>query len=130
MEPEPLPRSIQPGRLGSGAELEFNDKVRLEKLAPEVRRLYPDIVDVWRTSGGLRPVITAGSDGKHKRGSLHYQDRALDLRGNNVDPRTADEILRSLRAKVGADYDVLFETYPDNPANNHFHIEYQPKTAR
>lgn len=131
VQPEPLPRSIQPGLPGSGAELEYkNDQVRLGSLAPEMSRLYPDIVDTWRASGGPRPVITSGNDSTHGRNSLHYRDRALDLRGNNVDPRTANEILNGLRSRVGADYDVLFETYPNNPSNNHFHIEYDPKPPR
>lgn len=29
-------------------------------------------------------------------------------------------------ARLGADFDVIFERFPSNPANDHIHLEYDP----
>ncbi|MDY7097540.1 MAG: hypothetical protein SXU28_05325, partial [Pseudomonadota bacterium] len=65
-------------------------------------------------------------DSTHSAGSLHYEDRALDFRGNNISDAQGAEFARLVSDILGADYDVLFETYPSNPANDHLHVEYDP----
>ena len=64
-----------------------------------------------------RPVITSGNYSGHKQGSLHFKNRAIDFRGNNITIAQG----KALAAKVsrlglvGKDYDVIFETFPGEP---------------
>jgi LysM repeat protein len=73
-----------------------------------------------------QPVITSGNDGRHSRGSLHYADRALDFRGNNITDAQGRALANEVRRMLGTGYDVIFETFPGNPANDHLHIEFDP----
>ncbi len=108
-EPVPPPAAVRLGPVGSGSA---------------------GVVDAWRGAGGPRPVITSGNDGKHRQGSRHYSNHAIDLRGNNVDAAKAEEIRRRLQERAGTDYDVIYETFPNDPRRNHIHVEYDPKPKR
>ena len=81
---------------------------------------------------GLRPpVITAGSDGKHKKRSLHYSNRGLDFRGNDITDAKGRRQARLVQTRLGGDYDILFEQPKDKPpAYDHFHTEFDPPTKR
>jgi hypothetical protein len=76
---------------------------------------------------GFNCVITSGIEGKHSLGSLHYSGNSVDYRAHmipvDVRPRMCDE----MRAALGNDYDVIHEKIgmPDE----HFHVEFQPKSA-
>lgn len=130
VSPEAPARALRVGPLGSGADIEFKPEARLDGLTPEMTRLYPDVAETWRRHGAPRPVITSGNDGgMHRPGSRHYTNQAFDLRGNNLDSATADAIVADMRGRLGPDYDVLYERFPHRPANNHFHIEYDPPQA-
>ena len=62
-------------------------------------------------------VITSTNRGKHKEGSLHYKNRAIDFRlpGSNI-----EEIAEGIREFIGPDYDVVVES-------DHLHVEHDPK---
>ena len=68
---------------------------------------------------GAECVITAGTNGKHMEGSLHYKGLALDLRTFNVSGREL-QIKVALQQALGKDYDVVIE-------KDHIHVEYDPK---
>lgn len=73
-----------------------------------------------------RTVVTAGSDSKHKVGSLHYAGRALDFRMNDIqDSAKKARLIVSVTQALGADFDVLREN-EGTPAE-HLHVEYDPK---
>jgi conjugal transfer mating pair stabilization protein TraG len=43
------------------------------------------VADEARSLGLPTPVVTSGNDStQHMAGSAHYDDRALDFRGNNI----------------------------------------------
>jgi hypothetical protein len=67
--------------------------------------------------------ITSANDGVHMEGSLHYKNRAFDIRTRNVtEGVTAQKSwTRKVRKVLGKDYDVVFE-------KDHIHVEYQPKS--
>lgn len=65
-------------------------------------------------------VITAGRDGKHKIGSLHYAGRAIDIRSRDLSTDAIKvSVLNDLKRVLGDEYDVLFE-------GDHYHVEYDP----
>ncbi len=107
--------------------LAVKDGARIGGLRPEMTRIESDVSDSWQAAGGPRPVITAGSDGKHRPDSRHYRDLAFDLRANDIAPSTATRIRDDLARRIGDDYQVFYETFPDNPARNHIHVEYDPR---
>lgn len=67
---------------------------------------------------GAELVITAGTDGKHMDGSLHYKGRALDFRTWNLNGREK-EVVEDLKKELGSDYDVVLE-------GDHIHCEFDP----
>jgi hypothetical protein len=71
-------------------------------------------------------VITAGTDGQHKKGSKHYSYEALDIRSKNFpDLASKQAFIKAVMNRLGSDYDGFLEL-PNTP-NEHFHIEYDPK---
>lgn len=68
---------------------------------------------------GAECVITAGTDGKHMEGSLHYKGCALDMRTWNVAGREL-QVKVELQQALGKDYDVVLE-------KDHIHVEWDPK---
>lgn len=102
-----------------------NSAVRISSLH---RAMGPVIGAVARAAAAMglpTPVITSGNDSSHKQGSLHFRGRALDFRGNNVSLAQGKALRTAVALELGADYDVLFETFA-NSANNHLHVEFDP----
>ena len=107
------------------------------KPGTNIRDLDPAIVPAisavasgHHTLGLTAPTITSGRDRKHHSDSLHPDGDALDFRGNNLSITQGNALAGDVRGKLGRNYDVIFETFPKNPANNHLHVEYDPKTRR
>ncbi len=101
------------------------DGVVFKRFKPEIYGLFSLLDRLW-AEYNVVCVITAANDGKHKVGSLHYQDDALDVRSKNLPTEQAKHDLHArLMHELGGDYDVLLES-PGQP-QEHFHIEYQPK---
>ena len=99
--------------------------VVFKRLKPEIYGLFGLLDRLW-AEYNVECVITAANDGKHKTGSLHYSDDALDVRSKNLPTEQAkQDILSRLQHELGGDYDVLFE-FQGQP-NEHFHIEFDPK---
>lgn len=72
-----------------------------------------------------QPVITSGNDSRHMNGSLHYQNRALDFRGNNLTLEQGRRFEAEMQRILGDRYDIQFETFA-NRSNNHLHVEFDP----
>lgn len=120
------------GPEGSGADLEVKggpQGAQVMGLRSQAYLALPHVVETWRDHRGPRPVITSGNDGRHRRDSRHYLGQAIDIRGNNLEPSAGKAMARDLQTRLGPSYFVQFETFP-NPANNHLHLEYDPKPPR
>lgn len=103
-------------------------RVKIGNLSENMTSIFDDIVCAWAIHApGVVPVITSGNDSRHKVGSLHFSNEAIDVRGNNISRDVAFRIRNELIVMLGRDYDVIYEVFPNFPANNHFHIEYDPK---
>ncbi len=64
--------------------------------------------------------ITAGIDGKHMDGSLHYAGCAVDLRTRDIPGVEVEIIRKMMQDRLGVDFDVVIE-------GDHLHFEFQPK---
>ena len=69
-------------------------------------------------------LITSGNDSKHKDGSLHYVDRALDFRTKHLPLAQKHELADAVQARLGEEYDVILEAV--GTANEHLHVEWDP----
>jgi hypothetical protein len=67
--------------------------------------------------GGEDLVITCGTDGKHRTGSLHYIGHAVDIRRSSL--KDAELTVGKFRNVLGDDFDVILEP-------THIHVEFQP----
>ena len=99
--------------------------VKIGKLHPKMEAAILVVAQCANNLGLPRPVITSGNDSTHMKGSLHYKNRALDFRGNNLKVAVGRDLAERVGAMLGQDYDVAFEVF-ENPANNHLHVEYDP----
>ena len=81
------------------------------------------VAEEARALGLPRPVVTSGNDStQHASGSAHYDNRALDFRGNNISDQQGEQWAERVRERLGANYAVDFERFPDNPARDHLHV--------
>ena len=92
--------------------------------------LYPEMVRILNVARATAPLltdgavwVTAANDGMHMATSLHYKNRAFDIRIKNID---GDEIdgaqtwVERMKLALGDDYDVILE-------RDHIHCELDPK---
>lgn len=120
------------GRRINGNEVAASNGVQVKSGAVAIGHLDPAMAAAIRAvSQAARqlelptPVITSGNDSRHMRGSLHYADRALDFRGNNITVAQGRAFQNAVRQSLGSRYDVEFEVF-SNSTNNHLHVEYDP----
>lgn len=87
-------------------------------LHPSMRRAMAYADTIW-TEAGEELVVTAGLDGGHSAGSLHYCGRAVDLRTRYFSPEVQVQVASSLRRELGRHqyYDVIMHS-------THIHVEY------
>lgn len=99
--------------------------VRIGNLDGAMAPAIQAVADAAHRLGLPTPVITSGNDSRHMNGSLHYQDRALDFRGNTISIAQGRALEAEVRRALGDRYDVAFETFA-NRSNNHLHVEFDP----
>lgn len=87
------------------------------------------IIDVARETAPMLEKgtvwITSANDSSHMEGSLHFVNRALDIRIKNIIggmefPLAARGWAERMQVALGDDYDVLLES-------DHIHVEYDPQ---
>jgi hypothetical protein len=87
------------------------------------------IIDVARETAPMMEKgtvwITSANDSEHGDESLHFDDRAFDIRIKNIIggmefPLAARAWAERMQIALGDDYDVLLE-------KDHIHVEYDPK---
>ena len=102
--------------------------VKLTDLQPQTV-LAICIADGVFSRRGIECVVTSGSDGHHKEGSLHYRGLAADFRLKHiVSPEERKRVVAEIRSNcgtLGTQYDVLHEGA--GTPTEHLHIEYDAK---
>jgi hypothetical protein len=96
--------------------------VRFRKLIPEIYLILPVIDEVF-LNHSLDAVITSGNDSTHMQGSLHYVDRALDLRSHHLPAGSEEVVVNELRAALGLEYTVILEGR--DTLNEHIHLQWR-----
>ena len=75
---------------------------------------------VSRTPVAIDIVITSGTEGQHKSGSLHYKGHAADIRTRNFpNPGAIRSFMAALKLELGEDYQLILES-------DHLHVEFDP----
>ena len=75
--------------------------------------------------------ISSWNDHKHKKGSLHYEDKAVDLvvrdAQDKLDTAGLKGLARALKQHLPLGYDVVY----DSPGHyRHIHVEWDVRIAR
>jgi len=96
--------------------------VRFRKLIPEIYLILPVIDEVF-LNHSLDAVITSGNDSTHMTGSMHYVDRALDLRSHHLPAGSEEVVVNELRAALGLEYTVILEGR--DTLNEHIHLHWK-----
>lgn len=98
----------------------FKNNVPKDTLRTEMYRLLPVIDYINQSVTGRGVIITSTTDGKHMKGSLHYQGLAVDIRTRDLSESMIKVLCFQLKTALYLLCDVIFES-------DHIHIEYQPK---
>ncbi len=101
--------------------MRIKDGASINGINPNIIAVLLPAAIVWDRHG-QELVITAGTDGEHSEGSLHYKGLALDFRTRYFGHDQMYEVAQDLRDAVGDDYDVVLEP-------THIHIEFDPSTV-
>ena len=107
------------GELGMGVK----SGARLGRMDGDLVPAMGVVAEEARALGLPRPMVTSGNDStQHASGSAHYDNRALDFRGNNISDQQGEQWAERVRERLGPNYAVDFERFPDNPARDHLHV--------
>lgn len=106
--------------------INVKDGVRFKVLLPCIYDIFPVLVEIWKDKSGKKATITSANDSTHGQKSLHYENRAIDVRSQDLSEQEKDTILSALKSKLNPiGYDVILESR--GKTSEHFHIEYDPK---
>lgn len=79
---------------------------------------------------GLPVYVTSANDGVHRDRSLHFENRAVDIRTGHLwapgerwlSSVEAQQLTAEIQRAVGPEFDVILEDVPP-----HIHLEFDPK---
>jgi hypothetical protein len=111
------------------ARISLKAGVSLSNLQPQAALGLQIAAGCYGMVGMEEMVVTSVNDSKHRSGSLHYAGAAFDLRSKTVRTNDIEKLVSYLKMSLGADFDVVIEDFQTNTrqANEHIHIEFQPK---
>ena len=94
--------------------------VDISHLEMHTRKSLRSVEVIFENSGAAEPVITSTYEGNHSVSSLHYQNRAYDLRLPFKTIKMNREVVKHLRSNLENGFDIILE-------RTHIHIAYDPK---
>jgi hypothetical protein len=94
--------------------------VCVSRLEYFTRRSLNQVERLWQSKGFGEPVLTSTFEGTHSQGSLHYANRAYDLRLPAGKRDVLKEVVEELWKVLGKEFFVLLEA-------DHIHVQYNPK---
>ena len=109
-------------RQADETQIKAKEGVDLTTLQPEAQSAAETAQTVF-AEFGVEAVVTSTGEGKHKEGSKHKTGQAIDLRTRDFPKGKLKEVVESLAASLGDDYDVVLE-------KDHIHVEFDPKGSQ
>ena len=97
--------------------------VRIAGMVPEMVMANLVLASHWPE--GFDMVLTSANDSHHSHTSLHYAGAACDWRSKHLPGSVKLELREAVNDALGDDFDFLLEDL--GGANEHFHLEFQPK---
>ncbi len=94
--------------------------VRLDRLSPQMVLAHAIVAEAYAELD-YECVITSGTDGRHRRLTLHTLGNALDYRTRELTSHLQRVLTQRVRTRLGELYDVILEEAPP-----HLHVEYDP----
>ena len=101
--------------------MQIKSTVRLPEINEFTLRFFQAVLDCEKAAQ-IEHTLTSANDGLHSPASLHYENKAWDLRAKDKTAEQRTHTLAYLRGRLGYGWDVILET-PADPAKHHFHIE-------
>ncbi len=103
--------------------MKTKENVTIDKLDKKLKEKLMFIEWICKTIEGEKYeiTITSANDGKHMTNSLHYKNKAVDLRTRDM--KNAKVCGWKIKQYLGKDFDVILE-------KDHLHIEYEPKKKK
>ena len=96
--------------------MKLKDGVILAGLRIEMRHALMTADRIWRQHG-QELVITAGLDGAHSAGSLHYYGLAIDCRTRYFSVGDKQLVVNALKRSLPEEFDIVSH-------ETHIHIEF------
>lgn len=114
---------VDGARLARELGMGVKSGARLGRMEGDLVPAMGVVAEEARALGLPRPVVTSGNDSnQHVSGSAHYDNRALDFRGHNISDLQGEQWAERVRERLGPNYAVDFERFPDAPAKDHLHV--------
>ena len=95
------------------------DGVVLSGLNPTIKMALYNISYIYQEYG-YEMVVTSAREGVHKKGSLHYQGLAADIRTRHIDSNDLGDIVKDIEKYLTA-IDKRFQIVLED---THLHIEF------
>jgi hypothetical protein len=100
-----------------------SDAVKVDGLPPRFKEFLDRLGWIHFGLYALPLIITSGNDGQHGAQSLHYENRAVDVRTKDV-PLAAGDVLATIITYFSELYTLALFDERQVPGGPHFHIEY------
>lgn len=109
--------------------MKLKEGIDVSQIEPEVWLAAERIDAYCRSRYGHEITLTSGRDStKHKKGSLHYEGKAVDIRSKDF-PKSVSkrQLIKDLFCSVidRMRFDLILEQ--EGGENEHFHLELDPK---
>ena len=104
--------------------MKLKEGVDISNLHPKMELVLKVLDALFQLWFNQEMVVTAGRDGKHMEGSLHYEGRAVDIRTKTLTNRDKMRVLAGVLWVLPVEFEYVLESV--NKPQEHLHIEYDP----
>jgi hypothetical protein len=103
-------------------DIKLKKHANVKNLDSNIISIIPIVTGAYRDVLGdeYTPTITSGNDSRHSRNSLHYEDKAIDLRtirSKEINRRKALKIYKKIKYRLPDGYNIILES-------DHIHLSY------